>query len=146
SATAPRSGGPWFVPAPSPSLWTVTTPGKWGHLPPGGGALELVTPLEDALWRRTGGVSLGGAIQPTWVPFGSTFTHRRRLRFALDAYDSSWSSRLPQPTYSLGELINLQASVDADPRLPLRVFVDQCVASPSAVAPRLRYEVIAEDG
>ncbi|NXA19150.1 ZP3 protein, partial [Ibidorhyncha struthersii] len=93
---------------------------------------------------RTGSIS-SGAVQPTWVPFGSTVAHRRRLRFALDAYDSTWSSRLHQPTYSLGELINIQASVSTDPRLPLRVFVDECVASPSAAA-WLKYKVIADNG
>ncbi|NXF54177.1 ZP3 protein, partial [Oceanites oceanicus] len=93
---------------------------------------------------RTGSIS-SGAVQPTWVPFSSTIAHRRRLHFALDVYDSTWSSRLHQPTYSLGELINIEASVSADPRLPLRVFVDECVASPSAAA-RLKYEVIADNG
>ncbi|NWI32245.1 ZP3 protein, partial [Sula dactylatra] len=93
---------------------------------------------------RMGSVS-SGAIQPTWVPFGSTVAHRRRLRFALDVYDSTWSSRLHQPTYSLGELINIEASVSTDPHLPLRVFVEECVASPSAVA-QLKYEVIADNG
>ncbi|NXV91615.1 ZP3 protein, partial [Calonectris borealis] len=101
-------------------------------------------PLKDALWCRTGSVS-SGAIQPTWVPFGSTVAHRRHLRFALDVYDSTWSSRLRQPTYSLGELINIEASVSTDPHPPLRVFVDECVASPSAAA-RLKYEVIADNG
>lgn len=65
-----------------------------------GGALpcprEPVTLLEDALCCRTGSVS-SGALQPTWVPFGSTIAHRRRLRFALDVYDSEWGSpRTPQ--------------------------------------------------
>ncbi|GAB0189671.1 zona pellucida sperm-binding protein 3-like [Grus japonensis] len=98
----------------------------------------------DCRYPRTGSVS-SGAVQPTWVPFGSTVAHRRRLRFALDVYDSTWSSRLRQPTYSLGELINIEASVGAHPRLPLRVFVDECVASPSATA-RLKYDVIADNG
>ena len=57
----------------------------------------------------------------------------------------TWSSRLLQPTYSLGELINVKASVGADPRLPLRVFVAECVASPSVTA-RLDDKVIADDG
>ncbi|NXX57811.1 ZP3 protein, partial [Scopus umbretta] len=93
---------------------------------------------------RTGSVS-SRAVQPAWVPFGSTVAQRRRLRFALDVYDSTWSSRLHQPSYSLGELINLEASVSTDPRLPLRVFVDECVASPGATA-RLKYRVIADNG
>ncbi|NXL37351.1 ZP3 protein, partial [Glaucidium brasilianum] len=93
---------------------------------------------------RMGSVS-SSAIQPTWVPFGSTIAHRRRLRFALDVYDSTWSSRLHQPTYFPGELINIEASVSTDPHLPLRVFVDECVASPST-ATWLKYKVIADNG
>ncbi|NXI44907.1 ZP3 protein, partial [Galbula dea] len=102
-------------------------------------------PLRAALWCRMGSVS-SGAIQPHWIPVGSTVAHRRRLRFALDVYDSSWSSRLHQPpTYSLGELINIEASVGTDPQLPLKVFVDQCVVSPGVAAP-LKYELITDDG
>ncbi|NXW52587.1 ZP3 protein, partial [Nyctiprogne leucopyga] len=93
---------------------------------------------------RMGSVS-SGAIQPTWVPFGSTIAHRRPLHFALDVYDSTWSSRLHQPTYSLGDLINIEASVSADPHLPLRVFVAECVASLSVVTP-IKYKVIADNG
>ncbi|KAM6255906.1 LOW QUALITY PROTEIN: uncharacterized protein M6G45_008204 [Spheniscus humboldti] len=115
--------------------------------PQPGGPVARARPFSlpvDCYYPRTGSVS-SGAVQPTWVPFGSTVAHRRRLRFALDVYDSTWSSRLRQPTYSLGELINIEASVSADPRLPLRVFVDECVASPSAAA-RPKYKVIADNG
>ncbi|NXW25460.1 ZP3 protein, partial [Circaetus pectoralis] len=140
STTAPWPGVPWLVPDPSPSPWTVTTPGKQGA-PWGWGPAEPRVPTLPGLM---GSVS-SGAIQPTWVPFGSTVAHRRRLRFALDVYDSTWSSRLHQPTYSLGELINIEASVSTGPHLPLRVFVDECVASPSTAA-WLEYKVIADNG
>ncbi|XP_027659982.1 zona pellucida sperm-binding protein 3-like [Falco cherrug] len=115
--------------------------------PLAGGAVARARPFSlpvDCYYPRMGSVS-SRAIQPTWVPFGSTIAHQRPLRFALDVYDSTWSSRLLQPTYSLGDLINIEASVRTDPRLPLRVFVDECVASPSAAA-RLKYKVIADNG
>ncbi|NWH63652.1 ZP3 protein, partial [Geococcyx californianus] len=97
------------------------------------------------LWCRTGSVS-SRAIQPTWVPISSTIAHQRPLHFALDAYDSTWSSLLPHhPTYLLGEMINIEASVSSDRHLPVKVFVDECVVSPST-APWLRYKVIADDG
>uniref|UniRef100_A0A8B9G701 Zona pellucida sperm-binding protein 3 n=1 Tax=Amazona collaria TaxID=241587 RepID=A0A8B9G701_9PSIT len=83
----------------------------------------------DCYYPRTGSVS-SGAIRPTWVPFGSTVAHRRPLRFALDAYDSTWASRLLQPLYPMGELMNIEASVSAGPVLPMRVFVDECEAAP----------------
>ncbi|CAM9505699.1 unnamed protein product [Bubo scandiacus] len=112
-----------------------------------GGPVARARPFSlpvDCYYPRMGSVS-SGAIQPTWVPLSSTVAHRRRVRFALDAYDSTWSSRLRQPTYFLGELINIEASVSTEPRLPLRVFVDECVASPSAAA-WLKYKVIADNG
>ncbi|XP_037259114.1 zona pellucida sperm-binding protein 3-like isoform X2 [Falco rusticolus] len=115
--------------------------------PLAGGAVARARPFSlpvDCYYPRMGSVS-SRAIQPTWVPFGSTIAHQRPLRFALDVYDSTWSSRLLQPTYSLGDLINIEASVRTDPRLPLRVFVDECVASPSAAA-QLKYKVIADNG
>ncbi|NXE98452.1 ZP3 protein, partial [Menura novaehollandiae] len=93
---------------------------------------------------RTGSVS-SGVIHPTWIPFGSTAAHRRRPRFALDVYDSSWSSRLSHPSYSPGELLNVEASVSTEPRLPLRVFVDECVATPST-AGWPQYRVIGDNG
>lgn len=57
----------------------------------------------------------------------------------------SWTSRLPLPTFVLGELINIQASVANDTRLPLRVFVDECVASPGAASP-VSYQLIGDGG
>ncbi|KAM9015749.1 oocyte-secreted protein 3 [Ara ararauna] len=95
----------------------------------------------DCYYPRTGSVS-SGAIRPTWVPFGSTVAHRRRLRFTLDAYDSTWASRLLRPIYSMGELMNIKASVSTGPILPMRVFVDECEAAPGAVT-QPRFRVIA---
>ncbi|NXP04196.1 ZP3 protein, partial [Thinocorus orbignyianus] len=141
SGTPTHPPPPWsrLSPLPAPSIMM----GR--GCPPVGDPREAVTPLEDAPWHRTGSVSLG-AIQPTWDPFGSIITHRRRLGFTLDVYDSSWSSRLHQPSYSLGELLNVQASISTEPPLPLKVFVDQCVASSSPVATWPRYKVIVENG
>uniref|UniRef100_A0A8B9SH55 Zona pellucida sperm-binding protein 3 n=1 Tax=Anas platyrhynchos TaxID=8839 RepID=A0A8B9SH55_ANAPL len=98
----------------------------------------------ECRYPRRGSIS-SGAVQPTWIPFGSTVAHRRRLRFALDAYDRSWTSRLPLPTFVLGELINIQASVAAETHLPLRVFVDECVASPGTASP-VSYQLIGDGG
>ncbi|XP_075568462.1 zona pellucida sperm-binding protein 3-like [Pelecanus crispus] len=117
------------------------------YLPSAGGPVARAGAFSlpvDCYYPRTGSVS-ARAIQPTWVPFGFTVAQRRRLRFALDVYDSTWSSRLRQPTYSLGELINIEASVSTHPHLPLRVFVDECVASPGAAA-LPKYRVIADNG
>ncbi|XP_033918200.1 oocyte-secreted protein 3 [Melopsittacus undulatus] len=79
-------------------------------------------------YPRMGSIS-SGPIQPTWVPFGSSIAHRRHLRFALDAYDRTWSSRLPQPSYALGELMNVEASLSTGLILPIRVLMEQCEAT-----------------
>ncbi|KAH1171772.1 zona pellucida sperm-binding protein 3-like [Mauremys mutica] len=98
----------------------------------------------DCFYPRTGNVSSLG-LQPTWVPFSSTLMHRRHLDFALDVYDSTWSSPLSDPTYYLGDLINIQASVRTGSHAPLRIYVDECVARPSA-ASSIKYEVITDHG
>lgn len=92
----PVSGSPDKAPR-----WDPSVPFEAGSDMVGGRGriAEPVTPLEGALWRRTGSVS-SGAIQPAWVSFGSTVAHRRRLRFALDAYDSEWGT--PKPPHSPG--------------------------------------------
>ncbi|XP_062495514.1 zona pellucida sperm-binding protein 3-like [Pezoporus occidentalis] len=85
----------------------------------------------DCYYPRTGSVS-SGPIRPTWVPFGSTVAQRRRLRFTLDAYDRTWASRLLQPIYGRGELLNVEASASTGPILPVRLLGDDCEAAPSA--------------
>ncbi|XP_051632280.1 uncharacterized protein LOC127465794 [Manacus candei] len=95
-------------------------------------------------YPRTGIIS-SMPIHPTRIPFGSTVAHRRRPRFALAVFDRSWSSRLFHPSYFLGQLINVQASVGTDPREPLRVFVDQRVAAPG-VSKRPEFRVIVDNG
>lgn len=57
----------------------------------------------------------------------------------------TWSSRRHQATYSLGDIINIEASVSPDPAVSLRVFVDECVASPSVVT-QLKFKVIGDNG
>nr|XP_032622543.1 zona pellucida sperm-binding protein 3-like [Chelonoidis abingdonii] len=98
----------------------------------------------DCFYPRTGNVSSLG-LQPTWVPFNSTLMHRHHLDFALDVYDSTWSFPLSDPTYYLGDLINIQASVRTGSHAPLRIYVDECVARPST-ASSIKYEVITDHG
>ncbi|XP_067397642.1 zona pellucida sperm-binding protein 3-like [Emydura macquarii macquarii] len=98
----------------------------------------------DCFYSRTGNVSSLG-LQPTWAPFSSTLMHRQRLDFALDVYDSTWSSPLSDPTYYLGDLINIQASVRTGSHAPLKIYVDECVARPSMES-SMKYEVITDHG
>lgn len=58
----------------------------------------------------------------------------------------SRSSRLRQPPRSsLGEQIDVEASVGTDPPLPPRLLLDECGVTPGAV-PRLGYKDIAGKG
>ncbi|XP_074852136.1 oocyte-secreted protein 3 [Carettochelys insculpta] len=98
----------------------------------------------DCFYPRTGNVSSSN-LRPTWIPFGSTLKHQQRLAFALDVYDSTWSSPLSDPTYYLGDLINIQASLRSGSHAPLKIYVDECVARPS-VESAMKYEVITDHG
>ncbi|XP_058053193.1 oocyte-secreted protein 3 [Ahaetulla prasina] len=84
-------------------------------------------------------------LRPTWVPFTSTVMDHQSLVFALEIYDNSWSQLMPHPTYYLGDFINIQASVRKDNHVPLRIYVDECVARPSAES-SVKYEVITNHG
>nr|XP_025042092.1 zona pellucida sperm-binding protein 3-like isoform X1 [Pelodiscus sinensis] len=98
----------------------------------------------DCYYPRSGNVSSSG-LQPTWAPFSATLMHRQRLDFALDVYDSTWSSPLSDPTSYLGDLINIQASVRTGSHAPLKIYIDECVAQPS-VESSVKYEVITDHG
>ncbi|XP_054826450.1 zona pellucida sperm-binding protein 3-like [Eublepharis macularius] len=98
----------------------------------------------DCFYPRSGNVSSLG-IQPTWFPFSSTLMDRQRLDFVLEVYDSTWSRPISTPLYYLGDLINIQASVRKGSHVPLRVYVDECVARPSAES-SVKYEVITNHG
>ncbi|XP_008108877.1 oocyte-secreted protein 3 [Anolis carolinensis] len=98
----------------------------------------------DCFYPRSWNVSSLG-LKPTWVPFTSTVVDRQRLDFALEVYDSSWSLPMPDPVYYLGDQINIQASVKKGSHVPLKVYVDECVARPSAES-SVKYEVITNHG
>ncbi|XP_015275183.1 PREDICTED: zona pellucida sperm-binding protein 3-like [Gekko japonicus] len=98
----------------------------------------------DCFYPRSGNVSSLG-IQPTWFPFSSTLMDRQRLDFALEVYDNTWSHPISNPLYHFGDLINIQASVRKGNHVPLKIYVDECVARPSAES-SVKYEVITNHG
>ena len=57
----------------------------------------------------------------------------------------SWSQPVSDPTYYLGDLVNVQASVRKGNHVPLKIYVDECVARPSAES-SVKYEVITNHG
>uniref|UniRef100_A0A671LAH4 Zona pellucida sperm-binding protein 3 n=1 Tax=Sinocyclocheilus anshuiensis TaxID=1608454 RepID=A0A671LAH4_9TELE len=69
------------------------------------------------------------ALRPTWVPYASTEVGEEVLLFTLKLMMDDWSYQRPSNLYFLGDVINIEASVKVYTHVPLRVFVDRCVAT-----------------
>ncbi|KAG2460364.1 ZP3 protein, partial [Polypterus senegalus] len=99
----------------------------------------------ECQYNRLHNVS-SNALNPTWVPYTSTISAEDILGFSLVIMSSDWSGPSPSNTFFLGDLINLQASVDSTNHEPLRVFVDSCVATPASNASAPAYTFIGNNG
>ncbi|NXR36446.1 ZP3 protein, partial [Zosterops hypoxanthus] len=86
-----------------------------------------VIPIECHYPRRDNVSS--GSIRPTWSPFNSVLASEERLLFSLRLMNEDWSSERDLSAFRLGDVLNLQAEVGAHSHVPLRLFVDSCVAS-----------------
>ncbi|XP_076874035.1 zona pellucida sperm-binding protein 3-like [Brachyhypopomus gauderio] len=71
------------------------------------------------------------ALQPTWMPYASTEVAKDFLVFSLRLMTDDWRFERPSNVYYLGQVMNIEASVTQFHHVPLRVFVDNCVASAS---------------
>ncbi|XP_017314439.2 zona pellucida sperm-binding protein 3 [Ictalurus punctatus] len=70
------------------------------------------------------------ALLPAWIPYASAQAAEEHLLFSLRLMMDDWISERPSDyNYQLGELINIEASVVQFNHVPLRVFVDSCVAT-----------------
>ncbi|XP_056096540.1 zona pellucida sperm-binding protein 3-like [Rhinichthys klamathensis goyatoka] len=78
--------------------------------------------------RRLQNVS-SDALRPIWVPYASTEAGEEVLLFSLKIMMDDWSYQRPSYSYFLGGVINIEASVKQYNHVPLRVFVDRCVAT-----------------
>ncbi|KAG2468456.1 EPHB1 protein, partial [Polypterus senegalus] len=101
--------------------------------------------LIECHYSRNHNVS-SNALNPTWVPYNSTISAEDILGFSLDIMNSDWSAPRSTNTFYLGDLINLQASVDNTNHVPLRIFVDNCVASPASDGSAPTYTFIGNHG
>uniref|UniRef100_A0A673L7N2 Zona pellucida sperm-binding protein 3 n=1 Tax=Sinocyclocheilus rhinocerous TaxID=307959 RepID=A0A673L7N2_9TELE len=79
-------------------------------------------------YQRSHNVS-SNALRPTWVPYASTEVGEEVLLFSLKLMMDDWSYPRPSHLYFLGDVINIEASVKVYNHVPLRVFVDHCVAT-----------------
>ncbi|XP_056096515.1 zona pellucida sperm-binding protein 3-like [Rhinichthys klamathensis goyatoka] len=79
-------------------------------------------------YQRLQNVS-SNALRPTWVPYASSEAGEEVLLFSLKIMMDDWSYQRPSYSYFLGGVINIEASVKQYNHVPLRVFVDRCVAT-----------------
>ncbi|NWX44967.1 ZP3 protein, partial [Steatornis caripensis] len=86
-----------------------------------------VIPIECHYPRRENVSS--NAIRPTWAPFSSTLSAEERLVFSLRLMNEDWSAERPFTGFQLGDILNIQAEVGTESHVPLRLFVDSCVAA-----------------
>ncbi|KAK7162688.1 hypothetical protein R3I93_006893 [Phoxinus phoxinus] len=71
------------------------------------------------------------AVAPAWVPFASTISSTDYMDFALRLMTDDWQYERGSNVYFLGDAIHLQASVTLANHLPLLLFFDWCVATPT---------------
>ncbi|XP_051773808.1 zona pellucida sperm-binding protein 3b [Ctenopharyngodon idella] len=70
-------------------------------------------------------------VAPTWIPFDSTVSVFDYLDFSLRLMSDDWQYERGSNVYFLGDVIHLQASVTLANHLPLLLFIDWCVATPT---------------
>ncbi|XP_041032997.1 zona pellucida sperm-binding protein 3-like [Carcharodon carcharias] len=104
-----------------------------------------VVPIECRYFRK-GNVS-SDPIKPTWIPFSSTKSGEGHLSFSLRLMNGDWLTERTSTVYYLGELIHIEASVSMTNHMPLKLYIDHCVAtlSPDKISTP-RYSIIDHNG
>ncbi|KAJ7311219.1 hypothetical protein JRQ81_006831 [Phrynocephalus forsythii] len=69
------------------------------------------------------------AVKPTWVPFTSTLSAEEKMSFSLRLMNEDWSAERASNGYQLGDVMHIQADMNTENHGPLRLFVDNCVAT-----------------
>ncbi|XP_043074519.1 zona pellucida sperm-binding protein 3a.1 [Puntigrus tetrazona] len=68
-------------------------------------------------------------LKPSWIPYQSTKVAEDILVFSLKIMTDDWTLERASNVFFLSDIINIQASVKQYNHVPLRVFVDNCVAT-----------------
>uniref|UniRef100_A0A3B4ASK0 Zona pellucida sperm-binding protein 3 n=1 Tax=Periophthalmus magnuspinnatus TaxID=409849 RepID=A0A3B4ASK0_9GOBI len=68
-------------------------------------------------------------LDPLWVPFSAVKVAEGFLYFSLKLMTEDWVYERPSNQYFLGNVIHIEASVMQFFHVPLRVYVDHCVAT-----------------
>ncbi|XP_016333398.1 zona pellucida sperm-binding protein 3-like, partial [Sinocyclocheilus anshuiensis] len=85
---------------------------------------------------------------PAWVPFAATKVAEEVLVISLRLMTDDWMFERPSNQYFLGQFLKLEASVKQYNHVPLRIFVDGCVATaaPGVNTTSPRYSFIENHG
>ncbi|XP_056277379.1 zona pellucida sperm-binding protein 3-like [Pseudoliparis swirei] len=86
-------------------------------------------------------------LQPTWLPLVSRVSSEDHIDFNLLLMTDDWQFQRGSVSYFLGDPINVEVSAIVGHHMPLRVYVEHCVATatPDAEA-TLRYDFIEHFG
>ncbi|XP_061588220.1 zona pellucida sperm-binding protein 3-like [Cololabis saira] len=89
----------------------------------------------------------GISLNPTWVPFVSTTSVDDQIDFNLQIMTDDWQFERESYIYFLGDPIHVEVSAMMGNHLPLRVYVDHCVATATPdPESSLRYDFIEHHG
>ncbi|XP_055789635.1 zona pellucida sperm-binding protein 3-like [Salvelinus fontinalis] len=69
------------------------------------------------------------ALIPTWTPFSAAKYAEELLYFSMRLMTADWQYERAGNMYVLGDMVNIEASVMQYFHVPLRIFVDSCVAT-----------------
>ncbi|XP_076829539.1 zona pellucida sperm-binding protein 3-like [Brachyhypopomus gauderio] len=69
------------------------------------------------------------ALMPAWIPYASTQVAEEQLVFSLRLMTDDWKSERLSNQYFLHDVISVEASVIQFYHVPLRVYLDTCVAT-----------------
>ncbi|XP_051897797.1 zona pellucida sperm-binding protein 3-like [Pristis pectinata] len=86
-----------------------------------------IVPVQCRYFRK--GNVRSNPMKPTWIPFSSTRSGERRLSFSLWLMNDDWLTEHSSTTYYLGELIHIEASISMINHMPLKLYIDRCVAT-----------------
>ncbi|XP_048860141.1 zona pellucida sperm-binding protein 3-like [Brienomyrus brachyistius] len=68
-------------------------------------------------------------LKPTWIPFYTSVSAEELFVFSLRFMNDDWLSEKASKVYVLGDVMNIEVSVSSANHIPLRIFVDSCVAT-----------------
>ncbi|XP_034533770.1 zona pellucida sperm-binding protein 3-like [Notolabrus celidotus] len=71
------------------------------------------------------------ALRPTWTTFASNTLAEQHLQFSLRLMTEDWQAQKASSVYFLSDVMHIEAAVLQGHHVPLRVYVDSCVATVS---------------